>query len=245
VKFVEVFFEKYSRKIKLFHKIIHINTYFLVYLLPMKNSTRQNILEKCFQAIEKAGFEALRTDKEINGLSISKGAFYHYFPTKLELGYAIIEEIIKPMYESKWSSLLDNESTVAVKLYQLIESEKNTITEIKVSRGDVLYNLMLEMSGVDHNFRLKLDEVLEIQVKILQKALLLGKSNDQFKSNVDSRSMAYSLIGQLHGCYAIAKTRNSKDVFVSMVNALQKQLLEVLYTKNPLQQPVMVEQRAY
>jgi hypothetical protein len=57
--------------------------------------------------------------------------------------------------------------------------------------------------------------------------------------------MAYLLIGQLHGCYAIAKTRNSKDVFVSMVNALQKQLLEVLYTKNPLQQPVLVEQRAY
>jgi hypothetical protein len=45
--------------------------------------------------------------------------------------------------------------------------------------------------------------------------------------------MAYLLIGQLHGCYAIAKTRASKDVFVSMVNGLQKQLIDVLYVSDP------------
>jgi hypothetical protein len=41
--------------------------------------------------------------------------------------------------------------------------------------------------------------------------------------------MAYSLIGQLHGCYAVAKTRNSRDVFTLMMNALQRQLKEVLF----------------
>jgi AcrR family transcriptional regulator len=206
----------------------------------MKNSTRQNILKKCFEAIEKGGFEALRTDKEIQNLGISKGAFYHYFPTKLELGYAIIDEIIKPMYESKWSVLLEQDTHVSNRLWELIEKEKDRATDTRISRGDVLYNLMLEMSGVDTQFRIKLDEVLEIQVKILQKALLQGKNNQEFKSGMDSRSMAYMLIGQLHGCYAIAKTRASKDVFVSMVNALQKQLMEVLYTKDPSQEVVLV-----
>lgn len=162
----------------------------------MKNSTRQNILKKCFEAIEKGGFEALRTDKEIQNLGISKGAFYHYFPTKLELGYAIIDEIIKPLYESKWSVLLEQDTHVAHRLWDLIEKEKDRATDTRISRGDVLYNLMLEMSGVDTQFRLKLDEVLEIQVKILQKALLQGKNNQEFKSGMDSRSMAYMLIGQ-------------------------------------------------
>jgi predicted LPLAT superfamily acyltransferase len=50
---------------------------------------------------------------------------------------------------------------------------------------------------------------------------------------MDSRSMAYLLIGQLHGCYAIAKTRASKEVFISMVSALQRQLQEVLYAQDP------------
>jgi AcrR family transcriptional regulator len=198
-----------------------------------KKSTRENILRKCFEAVEIQGFEALRTDKEIQNLSISKGAFYHYFPTKLDLGYALIEEIIKPKYEQKWSTLLENESEIAWALHNLLEKEKATASEQLISRGDVLYNLMLEMSGVDSQFRLKLDEVLEIQVKILQKALLAGKNNGQFKSGMDSRSMAYLLIGQLHGCYAIAKTRASKEVFISMVSALQRQLQEVLYAQDP------------
>ncbi len=199
----------------------------------IKNTTREKILKRCFEAMEVVGFEALRADKEVLNLNISKGALYHYFPTKLDIGYAMVDEIIKPMYESKWSGLLDRSEGIAGMIYQVIESEKSEATEKKILRGDVLYNLMLEMSGVDLKFRQKLEEVLEMQVKILQKALLSGKNAGEIKPGVDSRSMAYLLIGQLHGCYAIAKTRASKDVFVSMVNGLQKQLVDVLYVNDP------------
>ena len=199
----------------------------------LKNTTREKILKRCFEAMEVVGFEALRADKEVLNLNISKGALYHYFPTKLDIGYAMVDEIIKPMYEKKWSGLIDRSEGIATTIYQIVESEKQEATEKKILRGDVLYNLMLEMSGVDLKFRQKLEEVLELQVKILQKALLAGKTSNEIKPGVDSRSMAYLLIGQLHGCYAIAKTRASKDVFVSMVNGLQKQLIDVLYVNDP------------
>ena len=199
----------------------------------LKNTTREKILKRCFEAMEVVGFEALRADKEVLNLNISKGALYHYFPTKLDIGYAMVDEIIMPMYEKKWSGLIDRTDGISTMIYQIIESEKQEATEKKILRGDVLYNLMLEMSGVDLKFRQKLEEVLEMQVKILQKSLLAGKSSNEIKPGVDSRSMAYLLIGQLHGCYAIAKTRASKDVFVSMVNGLQKQLIDVLYVNDP------------
>ena len=199
----------------------------------LKNTTREKILKRCFEAMEVVGFEALRADKEVLNLNISKGALYHYFPTKLDIGYAMVDEIIKPMYEKKWSGLIDRTEGISSTIYQIIESEKQEATEKKILRGDVLYNLMLEMSGVDLKFRQKLEDVLEMQVKILQKSLLSGKSSNEIKPGVDSRSMAYLLIGQLHGCYAIAKTRASKDVFVSMVNGLHKQLIDVLYVSDP------------
>ena len=199
----------------------------------LKNTTREKILKRCFESMEVVGFESLRADKEVLNLSISKGALYHYFPTKLDIGYAMVDEIIKPMYEKKWSGLIDRTEGISATIYQIIESEKQEATEKKILRGDVLYNLMLEMSGVDLKFRQKLEDVLELQVKILQKSLLAGKSSNEIKAGVDSRSMAYLLIGQLHGCYAIAKTRASKDVFVSMVNGLQKQLIDVLYVNDP------------
>jgi hypothetical protein len=50
----------------------------------------------------------------------------------------------------------------------------------------------------------------------------------EIKPQTDARSMAYSIIGQLQGCYAIAKTRKSRDVFTLMVNTLQRQMKELL-----------------
>jgi TetR/AcrR family transcriptional repressor of nem operon len=202
----------------------------LVYLQSlMTKITREKILHRCFEAICEGGFTNLRTDKEIKRLRITKGAFYHYFPGKLDLGYAVIDEILMPMYAERWSVLEERTKGVAVALNEIIENIKVSSTDISVKRGDVLANLMVEMSNEDEGFRLKLEEVLESQVKLIQRAILNGKAAGEMKPQIDARSMAYSLIGQLHGCYAVAKTRNSRDVFTLMMNALQRQLKEVLF----------------
>lgn len=202
----------------------------MVYLQSlMTKITREKILHRCFEAICEGGFTNLRTDKEIKRLRITKGAFYHYFPGKLDLGYAVIDEILMPMYAERWSVLEERTKGVAVALNEIIENIKVSSTDISVKRGDVLANLMVEMSNEDEGFRLKLEEVLESQVKLIQRAILNGKAAGEMKPQIDARSMAYSLIGQLHGCYAVAKTRNSRDVFTLMINALQRQLKEVLF----------------
>ena len=202
----------------------------MVYLQSlMTKITREKILHRCFEAICEGGFTNLRTDKEIKRLRITKGAFYHYFPGKLDLGYAVIDEILMPMYAERWSVLEERTKGVAVALNEIIENIKVSSTDISVKRGDVLANLMVEMSNEDEGFRLKLEEVLESQVKLIQRAILNGKAAGEMKPQIDARSMAYSLIGQLHGCYAVAKTRNSRDVFTLMMNALQRQLKEVLF----------------
>jgi AcrR family transcriptional regulator len=195
----------------------------------MTKITREKILHRCFEAICEGGFTNLRTDKEIKRLRITKGAFYHYFPGKLDLGCAVIDEILMPMYAQRWSVLEEKTKGVAVALNEIIENIKVSSTDISVKRGDVLANLMVEMSNEDEGFRLKLEEVLESQVKLIQRAILNGKAAGEMKPQIDARSMAYSLIGQLHGCYAVAKTRNSRDVFTLMMNALQRQLKEVLF----------------
>ena len=195
----------------------------------MNNTTRAKILQRCFEAIAEKGFETLRTDKEIARLKITKGAFYHYFPNKLELGYAVIDEIILPMYLERWSSLEGRSNGVAAAVLAIIEKEKTQASDKSIAKGDVLANLMIEMSHADAQFREKLEHVLEAQVKILQKALLAGKAAGEIKSYMDARSMAYSMIGSLHGCYAIAKTRASRDVFTLMMSNLQRQLSDSVF----------------
>ncbi len=194
----------------------------------MSTNTRTLILQRCFEAIQTSGFETLRTDKEIIRLKITKGAFYHYFPNKLELGYAVIDEMMLPHYENKWAPIANIQKGIGNAILQILENEKNQATENSVKRGDVLSNLMTEMSHVDALFREKLETVHEMQVKLLQKAILTGRANGELKNNTDARSLSLQIIGQLIGCYSIAKVRGSKDVFTLMINNLQKQIKDTL-----------------
>lgn len=198
---------------------------------PMSKDTRNKILEKCYEAICEHGFNTLRTDKEIQGLRITKGAFYHYFPGKSDLGYAVIDEIILPKYMAKWAGLENLEKGISAELNRILEKEKTDVTDMSIARGDVLTNLMAEMSHEDDLFRKKLEFVFESQVKILQRAILSGKAAGEMKPQIDARSMAYAILGQLQGCYVVSKTRNSKDVYTLMINTLQKQLKELLFVE--------------
>ena len=194
----------------------------------MSTSTRQLILQRCFEAIQAKGFETLRTDKEIARLKITKGAFYHYFPNKAELGYAVVDEVMMPYYEQKWANLANIETGIADALNTVLEQEKNKASETTIKRGDVLTNMILEMSHSDDLFRQKLEAVNEVQVKIIQKAIMAGRVAGELKNQTDARSMALFIVGQLMGCYTISKVRASKETFVSMVGNLQKQLKDAL-----------------
>jgi len=122
----------------------------------MSTTTRQLILQRCFEAIQAKGFETLRTDKEIARLKITKGAFYHYFPNKSELGYAVVDEVMLPFYEQKWASLNNIETGVASALNAVFENEKSKATDTSINRGDVLTNMILEMRHSDELVRQKL-----------------------------------------------------------------------------------------
>jgi len=194
----------------------------------MSTNTRQLILQRCFEAIQAKGFETLRTDKEIARLKITKGAFYHYFPNKSELGYAVVDEVMLQLYEQKWAALHNIETGIAAALNIIFENEKAKATDTTIKRGDVLTNMILEMSHSDELFRQKLEAVNEVQVRILQKAIMTGRVAGELKNQTDARSMALFIIGQMMGCYTIGKVRASKDTFISMVSTLQKQVKESL-----------------
>ena len=194
----------------------------------MSTNTRQLILQRCFEAIQAKGFETLRTDKEIARLKITKGAFYHYFPNKSELGYAVVDEVMLQFYEQKWAALNNIETGIAAALNIIFENEKAKATDTTIKRGDVLTNMILEMSHSDELFRQKLEAVNEVQVRILQKAIMTGRVAGELKNQTDARSMALFIIGQMMGCYTIGKVRASKDTFISMVSTLQKQVKESL-----------------
>lgn len=171
------------------------------------------------------GFQGLRTDKVISDLGITKGAFYHYFSGKKELGYAIVDEIITPHYIGAFLSLKNEDKGAIESIVEVLEHLKGCASEETIHLGCPLNNLVQEMSPLDNIFRDKLRNVFEEQKKLLMFALEKGLEHGELNEDINPESVALHIISSIEGSFTIGKSFQSMTVFESSMN----QLISYLY----------------
>ncbi len=186
----------------------------------MVTDTRQQILLKNFQAIRLHGFQGVRADKVVADMGITKGALYHYFPTKFDLGYAIVDELIAPMYLSVWRPLETARKNQIEVLLQCIEifKQKNDSEEVKL--GCPLNNLMQEMSPLDAGFQVRLGTIVSGMVRSIEAGIRNGQANGGIRPEVDARQLSFFIISSIEGSYGVAKSMQSVEAFNASIDQL-------------------------
>lgn len=186
--------------------------------------TRTQILEKNYESMCLHGFQGLRTDKVIGEMGITKGAFYHYFSSKKELGYAIVDEIVTPQYINNFLKLRSVEKNIIQHIQDILKIIQSYTTAETVSIGCPLNNLIQEMSPLDEKFRIKLSNVLETQKNLLVTALEKGVANGELKDNVVVNEVAVYILASIEGSHSIGKSFQSKAIFDQAFNQISKYL---------------------
>ncbi len=182
--------------------------------------TRERILEKNLEAIHINGFHATRTDKVIAALGITKGAFYHYFPDKLAMGYAIIDEILYPDYVGAWAHLEKNVENPIGAIIQGIEQQKGHCDGENIAYGCPLNNLIQEMSPLDEGFRKRLMRIVDKQVELISAAIARAQEKKQILKSVIPKELAYFILAGIEGSWTVGKSTRSKAVFEVSLNHL-------------------------
>jgi AcrR family transcriptional regulator len=192
--------------------------------------TRANILQVAFDEIYHRGFQSTSVNDIVEKTNVTKGAFFHYFPTKNDLGYALTDEIIKGMTMERWIKPLaaykNPVQGIISRFRKLIESTQ----EQNIPLGCPLNNLTQEMSAVDPTFREKLREVLELWIDETAKYLKKAQDEGYLKKDVDPRKVAEFVVMVEEGSYAMVKNLQDKRVFWSLYESL-KQYLESISEK--------------
>ena len=67
--------------------------------------TRQRLLECAFDEIHKRGFRSASLDAILDKAGVTKGALYHHFDNKNALGYAVLDELVRPYMQAQWEPL--------------------------------------------------------------------------------------------------------------------------------------------
>lgn len=184
--------------------------------------SRKEILGVAFREVFTRGFQGVSIDDIVKKTSMTKGAFYHHFPTKLDLGYALVDDMIRPMIIDRWVRPLEAfENPVDGILKQLRELiGKATAQELKY--GCPLNNLVQEMAPVDSGFKKRLNAALELWVDEMDQQLKRAKKAGFIKSDVKTRQVAHFVVMAHEGFYGMLKGLDDPKAFDALYDSLER-----------------------
>jgi len=174
-------------------------------------NTRGRILQAAFEEFYRNGFQGGSLNHIAEKSGATKGALFHYFRSKAELGYAIVEEVIQPSGNERWINPLkeSNDPVEAIKA-TFRRNIRDDVTNIEmIEHGCPLNNLAQEMSPLDEDFRMRIERSYARWREAIADALERAKQREQIKKSVDTKGVAALIVACQMGIWGTM--RNTKD----------------------------------
>ena len=173
--------------------------------------TREIILEAAFSEIHRYGFQAASLSSILINTGLTKGALYHHFPAKHDLGLAVVDEVVERILaDTIFIPLRD--SPLPIKTLQEILRSKRGKPDV-VELGCPLNNLMQEMSPLDEQFRQRLNAIMQRWQNTLADALRRAQKQGQIRKEINCKMAALFIISAWEGCVGIAKNMQSTKTY--------------------------------
>jgi AcrR family transcriptional regulator len=187
--------------------------------------TRAHILEVAFGEIYHYGFQGVSIDQIISKTAVTKGAFFHHFASKSELGYALVDEVLREMILDRWIRPLAayrNPLQGILKRFKVLTEEMD---EADLARGCPLNNLAQEMSAVDPLFRNKIRTVMTLWIDETERYLQKAQQGGYLQPGVDTRQLAVFIVMLEEGAFGLVKSLADRKIFESLYGSLRSHLL--------------------
>ncbi len=184
-------------------------------------ASRSEILNAAFMEIFPRGFQGVSVDDIVARTSLTKGAFYHQFPTKLDLGYALVEEVIAPMIIDRWIKPLEQYENPLDGILKQMKTLIGKAPPEELKLGCPLNNLVQEMAPIDDGFRERLNKALNLWIDEMDKHLQRAKKEGYLKPDVNTRKVAQFVVMAHEGFYGMLKGLGDPKTFHALFDSLK------------------------
>jgi AcrR family transcriptional regulator len=152
------------------------------------------------QIVEKAG--------------ITKGALFHHFKGKDDLGLTIIEELLRPSVEKGWLEPLRQTSDP---VSEIIAFVRHSMREDKkhLCQGCPLNNLAQEMSPLNEDFRRAINEIYCDWRAGIADAFSRGIKSKTVRKQVSPEKTAAFIVASLAGIIGSAKNAQCMNLLTT------------------------------
>ena len=183
--------------------------------------TQDLIINTSFELFYEKGYNATSIPDIMKETSLSKGAFYHHFKNKHEIGTKVIEVIIrKRIKEGFITPLENNDGNIPELLKYVFTNRIKNYSQEEKALGCPANNLVGEIGYTDLDFRVILKSLFEEWRSELIKTIDIGKKRGEIKQEINSSATAISLICAFEGVRNIRKIYDDDDIFYEFLESM-------------------------
>jgi TetR/AcrR family transcriptional regulator, transcriptional repressor for nem operon len=183
--------------------------------------TRLSILEKAFELIYAHGYQATSVDDIIANTQVTKGAFYHHFKNKDEMGLAVINELMYSGIFKDAIQELSESNDPAKDIYKMMKELLMENPFFQVKYGCPAMNLVEEMSPVSNTFRKALLKLVSQWQDALESSIQHGKKSGKIRKDVHAKQVALLVMSGYGGIRNLGKLYNDKACYKSYLKELK------------------------
>lgn len=176
-------------------------------------ATREQILDAATRLIHLRGYHCTSLDDVLRESGVGKGNFYYYFRSKEDLGYAIIDRLMRGTGERTLQPVFADTSADPIgQIQAFLDTVLENQRQRKCLGGCPIGNLASELSDVHEGFRRRLAGIFTEWGSRLTEALSRGRTGGRVRQECEPVAVAQFLVAALEG--AILLTKVSKDITV-------------------------------
>ncbi len=173
--------------------------------------TRERILFAAYKEIHLNGFQSASLSHILAHTGVTKGALYHHFRDKTELGYAVVDEVIAERIHLSFIQPLENFDDPIEGFITFIQRAGDAFSITDIELGCPLSVLAQEMAPIDEGFRTRLTAIYEHWHQSIADVLVRAKEMDLVIDEVDPYTMGVTMASIMEGSLNAAKVSQSLD----------------------------------
>ena len=184
-------------------------------------ATQRKLLEAAFLEFYVNGFQGGSLNHIVETAGATKGALFHHFDSKQDLGYAVVDQLIGPLLLTRWLDPLadstDPITDIQAAFRRFVEED---IASGNWVHGCPLNNLAQEMAPLDTGFFERINGLYSTWRQRYAEALSRGVQAGAVRDDVDVNELAALIVAAQMGIWGTGKSSRNVEVMRAAANGL-------------------------
>lgn len=169
--------------------------------------TKERILSEATQLFHEKGFGTTSISDILSATELKKGSLYFHFPSKEEIGLAVLEKAKEGFKGAMDSSLVG--ATPGECLTHYFESVFKKHKKSKFHKGCLFGNTALEVSDSEEGYAQIIESIFAQWLERLEDVIADAQGQGQVRDDLDANMLAHHIVATIEGGIMLSKLQKN------------------------------------